>query len=104
MRLHAPDDEVHAVRQTEPVPPRLNEVAAFDEAVEQALDRRALFARNLQPLEQLARRRRVIDFVADRREELVLIQQHRSTQKVRPCQVGPDAAEISQPPCAPRPL
>ena len=72
--LDAPDHEVHAVGQAEMVAPRLNQVTGLDQLLEQALDGGPLLAGDLQPLEQLARRGRVLDLVADGGQELFAVQ------------------------------
>ena len=91
MRLHAPDDQVHAVGQAEMVAARLNQVAGLDQPLQQALDRGPLLARNLQPLEQLPGRGRMLDLVADGGQELFAVQHSASFY-------------FSQPPCCLTPL
>ena len=59
------DDEIHAIRQAVPVAPGLYELAAGDQLPEQALERGTLFARKLEPLEQLTRGGGVVDLVAN---------------------------------------
>ena len=68
------DDQVHSIGQAVAVAPRLDERAGAGELLEQPLERRALLSRYLQPLEQLPRRRRVLDFVANQLEQLFVVQ------------------------------
>ena len=58
VRLDPADDQVHAVRQAEPVAARLNQVTGRDELLQQPLDRRPLLPGDLQALQQLPGRRR----------------------------------------------
>ncbi len=74
MGRDAPDHQVHPVRKTEPVAPGLDQVAARDQIGEQALERGAVVARNLQPLQQLARRGWMVDLFADLRQQLLVVQ------------------------------
>ncbi len=70
----APDDEIHPIGQAVAVAPRLDELALRDQILEQSFERRALVPRYLQPLQQLSRRRRVLDLVANQLEQLFVIQ------------------------------
>jgi hypothetical protein len=72
--LDLPDDEIHAIRQAETEAPRLNQVTGIDEAFEQPLDRCALFARDLELLQEFAGRGRVVDTVADGGQQLFAVQ------------------------------
>ena len=74
MGLDPADDQVHAVGQAETVAARLNQVAGLDEPLEQAFQRGALFAGDLQPLHQFAGGGRVLDPVADGGQQLFAIQ------------------------------
>ena len=74
VRRDPPDDQVHSIGQTVAVAARLDERPGAGELLEQPLERRALLARYLQPLEQLSRRRRVLDFVANQLEQLFVVQ------------------------------
>ena len=58
VRLQAADVQVHLLGQTEAVPANLNEIAGGDERLDVALERRAIVARNLQNLQELAHARR----------------------------------------------
>ena len=62
---HPADDQVHPVRQTESVAPRLDQIAALDEVREQPLENRPLLARQLQRLQQLPGGCRVVELVAN---------------------------------------
>ena len=68
-----PDHEVHPVRQAIVMAAGLDEVTGGDELAEKALDGGALFAWNLEPLQQLAWRRRMVDLVPNQLEQLFLI-------------------------------
>ncbi len=70
----APDDQVHPVRQAVAVAPRLDQLALADQVLEQPFERRALLPRYLQPLQELARRGRVLDLVANQLQQLFVIQ------------------------------
>ena len=74
MRLDAPDHQVHAVRKTEPVAPRLNQVTGLDEAVQEAFQGGPLLARDLQSLHQFAGRRGMVDTVPDGGQQLLAVQ------------------------------
>ena len=64
----AADDEVHPVRQAEPVAANLDELAGGDQGAEPPLERRPLLARNLEELQEFLGRRRMIHPVADQLE------------------------------------
>ena len=70
----APDDEVHPVRQAVAVAAGLDQLALGDQVLEQSFERRPLLARYLQPLQELSRRGRVVDLVANQLEQLFVIQ------------------------------
>ncbi len=74
VRLHAPDDQVHPIRQAEMVSPRLNQVTGLDQLLQQAVHRRPLVAGDLQPLQQLPCGSGVLDLLADGRQELFAVQ------------------------------
>ena len=74
VRLDAADHQIHAVRQTEPVAARLNQVTGGHQLFQQPLDRRPLIPGNLQALHQFARRRGMLDLVAHQGQQLFAIQ------------------------------
>ena len=69
-----PDDQIHPIGQPVSVAPRLDERALADEVLEQPFERRALLPRYLQPLQQLPRRGRVLDLLANQLEQLFVVQ------------------------------
>ena len=71
-----PDHEVHPVRQAIAIAAGLDEVTGGDELAEKALEGGALFAWNLEPLQQLAWRRRMVDLVPNQLEQLFLIKHY----------------------------
>ena len=70
----AADHEVHAIRKAESVAACLDEVPSAYQIGQEPLEGCALVAWNLQALKHLARRGRVVDRVADQREQLLVIQ------------------------------
>jgi hypothetical protein len=61
--LQTADDEIHFVGEPDAVPFCLNQLARGDERFEQPAERRAFFLRDSKRAKELARRRRVRDFV-----------------------------------------
>jgi hypothetical protein len=74
MCLHLADDEVHAVGETETRAAGLDELAGGGEVLEKPFERRALLARNLEPLHELPRGGWVLDLVANQLENLIVVQ------------------------------
>ena len=74
VRLHAPDDEVHPVRQAVMIAPRLNKMAGLHQSLQQALHGGPLLPGDLQPGHELPGGRRVLDLLADGGQELFTIQ------------------------------
>jgi hypothetical protein len=70
MRFEGPDVEIHLLGKTESLAAYLNQLARGDERFEVAFERDALFARNLEQLEKLARSRRMMDAFAHLREDV----------------------------------
>ena len=71
MRLQPADVEVHLLGQAEALPANLDEIARRDERLEVALERRALVARNLEQLQQLAHAGGMVHPLAHQRENLI---------------------------------
>ena len=74
VRLDAPDDEVHPIRQAVMIAPRLNQMTGLDQPLEQAVDGGPLLAGDLQPRQELPGGRRVLDLVTDGGQQLFTIQ------------------------------
>ena len=70
MRLQAADDEIHAVGEAESVAADLDQVAGLDERLEMPPHRGTVLARDAQQLQQFLRRGRVLNALADLREQL----------------------------------
>jgi hypothetical protein len=74
MGHHPADNQVHPVRQAEPVASHFDEVAALDEVGEEALENRAVLPRQLQGLQEFPGCGRVVQLVPDQRQDLLVIQ------------------------------
>jgi hypothetical protein len=70
----AAHDEVHSIRQAVPVAAGLHQLAVGHQLPEQPLEGRPLLSWKLEPLEQLARRRGVVDLFPNQLEQLFLVQ------------------------------
>ena len=71
---HASDDQVHPVGQAEAVAPRLDEDRRARRGPSAAASARSLLARYLEPLEELPRRRGMVDFFPNQLQQLFVIQ------------------------------
>ena len=71
VRLQPADVEIHFFRQAEPVAADMDEIARGHQRRDVPLERGALFARNLQNLEELAHAGRVVHLLPHERENLV---------------------------------
>ena len=71
---HAPDHQVHPVRQTVTVAAGFDELAALDQVRQEPVDDGTLFAGYLEALKQLARGGRMVDFFTDQPQELFVVQ------------------------------
>ena len=74
MGRNPPDDEIHPVGQAVAVAASLDELALAHQVLEQPLERRALFPRYLQALQELSRRSRMLDLLANQLQQLFVIQ------------------------------
>ena len=77
VHLEAPDDDIHPIGEAEAVAPDLEQLAFRDKRLQQPPERRAVLARHPEQLEQLARRGRVGDAIADLAQEFVAGQHSR---------------------------
>ena len=71
MRLQPADVQVHLFGQAEALPANLDEIAGGDERLDVPLERRALVARDLENLQQLAHAGGMMHPLAHERENLV---------------------------------
>ncbi len=68
--LQPPDDQVHLLRQAEPVAADLQQLAVGDERLQVTLERGALFARHAQQLRQLARGGGMVNVFSNEAEDV----------------------------------
>jgi hypothetical protein len=73
VRLDAPDQQIHAVGETVPVAPHLDDRTVSDEGAHRPLQRRAFFARDLQHAHELAHRGGMMDALAHGAQQLIAI-------------------------------
>jgi hypothetical protein len=71
VHLQPADDDVHPVREAEPVAADLEQLAVGDERLQQPPKRRAVLARDLEQLNQLARACRMVRALAQALQNLV---------------------------------
>ena len=71
VHLQPADDDVHPVREAEAVAADLEQLAVGDERLQQPPERRAVLARHLEQLDQLARARRMVRALAQAIQDLV---------------------------------
>ena len=69
-----PDDQIHPIRQAVSVSPSFDERTLADQVLQQAFEGRALVPRDFQALQELSRRRRMLDLVANQLEQLFVVQ------------------------------